>query len=205
MKKAGGSQDIAMVAKGNNKKKNLSNSDKECYNCKKKGHLLKDCWSKGEGKEGQGPGSKKKGKERQERTNQAVESINDSLNIMYMATVAEMDNSKIWVLDLGTSVHISNDRQTFVEYHMLKDSTIKGIGKEPVRAASRGMVIMKFNVKGKMFQHCMKDVLYVPEAENCLLSVSHFEEGGGTILFKDSRCFLRMKDNRLVGYRKRRG
>ena len=34
-KKSGGSQDIAMVAQGNGKK-NLSDSDEECYNCKKK-------------------------------------------------------------------------------------------------------------------------------------------------------------------------
>ena len=33
----------------------------ECHNCKKKGHLVKDCWAKGGGKEGQGP-KRKKGK-----------------------------------------------------------------------------------------------------------------------------------------------
>ena len=123
-----------MVARGN-RKKNSSSSNKECYNCKKKGHLSKDCWSKGGGKEGQGPGSKKKGKEKQEKTNQVIESINDLLDIAYMASNTETDNSEIWFLDSGMSVHISNDRRTFVEYHMLNDSMIKGIGKEPVKAA----------------------------------------------------------------------
>ena len=29
--------------------------DVECYNCHKKGHTRDNCWSKGGGKEGQGP------------------------------------------------------------------------------------------------------------------------------------------------------
>ena len=64
---------------------------------------------------------------------------------------------------------------------------------------------MEFNVEGRTFQHRMKDVLYVPEAENCLLSVSRFEEAGGAILFKDGKCFLRTKDDRLVSCGRRRG
>ena len=31
-------------------------SDEVCENCKKAGHKISDCWSKGGGKEGQGPG-----------------------------------------------------------------------------------------------------------------------------------------------------
>ncbi|KAG9225295.1 hypothetical protein CCMSSC00406_0009851 [Pleurotus cornucopiae] len=36
----------------------------ECFNCHKKGHMKADCWSKGGGKEGQGPKGKGKGKEK---------------------------------------------------------------------------------------------------------------------------------------------
>src|ERR1700761_2094725 len=35
-------------------------SDVWCYNCKKKGHMSKDCWAKGGGKEGQNPHRKPK-------------------------------------------------------------------------------------------------------------------------------------------------
>jgi hypothetical protein len=35
----------------------------ECYNCQKRGHIVADCWSKGGGKEGEGPSSRK-GEER---------------------------------------------------------------------------------------------------------------------------------------------
>ncbi|KAJ7616915.1 hypothetical protein DFH06DRAFT_1145244 [Mycena polygramma] len=42
----------------------------ECYNCHKKGHVAANCWSKGGGKEGKGPGYE----EREETTNWADES-----------------------------------------------------------------------------------------------------------------------------------
>ena len=42
----------------NRKDKHACNKDKECYNCKKKGHITLECWEKGGGKEGQGPGRK---------------------------------------------------------------------------------------------------------------------------------------------------
>ena len=42
-------------AKGCNKSCRKSDTDKECYNCHKKGHMAKDCWSKGGGSEGKGP------------------------------------------------------------------------------------------------------------------------------------------------------
>ena len=42
---------------GSSSKKNV-----ECYNCGKKGHIKKDCWAEGGGKEGQGQKQKGKGK-----------------------------------------------------------------------------------------------------------------------------------------------
>jgi gag-polypeptide of LTR copia-type len=49
-------------AKGDEKALN-ADSDVKCHNCGKAGHKQNDCWSKGGGKEGQGPRSKqKKGK-----------------------------------------------------------------------------------------------------------------------------------------------
>ena len=204
--KAGSSQDVAMhgkFAKGD-RKKNSSDSDKECYNCKKKGHISKDCWEKGGGKEGQGPGSKKKGKGRQEKTNQATESINNSLDIAYVAFKASNDRN-VWVLDSATTSHISNDRRTFEDFHALTNSTVKGIGKEPASAAGRGTITITFDVEGQEIRHRMKDVLYVPEAPNCLLSVSRFEEAGGSIVFENGECSLRTKDGRLVGCGTRQG
>src|ERR1700678_2572448 len=49
------------AGEGSNGGKRDRKTSKECYNCKKKGHLKADCWAKGGGKEGQGPKGKKAG------------------------------------------------------------------------------------------------------------------------------------------------
>ena len=126
---------------------------------------------------------KKKGTGHQEKTNQATENINEALDIAYMAEGPEDEQS--WILDSGTSVHIINDRCTFTEYHDLMNATVKGIGKQPAKALGWGTLTIEFNVEGETVQHHMKDILYVPEAPNHLISVLQFEEAGGSVIFKN--------------------
>ncbi|PFH45825.1 hypothetical protein AMATHDRAFT_106345, partial [Amanita thiersii Skay4041] len=76
---------------------------RECHTCKKKGHVKKDCWVKGGGKEGQGP-KRKKGKE---KTNQAQDNnVNSLLNdTLYMASATDFSKYD-WILNSGTTSHI---------------------------------------------------------------------------------------------------
>jgi hypothetical protein len=53
-----GEKEAAFYGNGRKKPKKLM----ECYNCRKKGHMAKDCWAKGGGKEGQNPHRKGAGK-----------------------------------------------------------------------------------------------------------------------------------------------
>jgi len=68
---AGSSFQAKSFVKGRGK----SDSDKECYNCHKKGHMAKDCWSKGGGSEGKGPKGRGSGKGGHQ-SNQATEKTN---------------------------------------------------------------------------------------------------------------------------------
>jgi hypothetical protein len=56
-----------------------------------------------------------------------------------------------------------------------------------------------FAVEGKSVQHKLKDVIYVPEAPNSLLSVGPFDENGGHIDFRNGTCKLYAKGDILVG------
>jgi gag-polypeptide of LTR copia-type len=58
--RTGDPRNVAMTGKfsKHDSKKKTTNTNKECYNCHKKGHVSKDCWSKGGSKEGQGPKSR---------------------------------------------------------------------------------------------------------------------------------------------------
>src|SRR5271168_4077699 len=55
--RSGGSGETTLQAKGKEKKD--KKKDCECYNCKKRGHMAKDCWAKGGGMEGKGPKGRK--------------------------------------------------------------------------------------------------------------------------------------------------
>jgi hypothetical protein len=53
-----GEKEAAFYGNGSKKPKKMM----ECYNCHKRGHMAKDCWAKGGGKEGQNPHRKGAGK-----------------------------------------------------------------------------------------------------------------------------------------------
>src|SRR5215472_10701665 len=80
----GKDHDIALHA-GEKPKKNDKKKDSniECFNCHKKGHKKADCWSKGGGKEGQGPKSKK-GKEKTAESAKAANNNEDSMWLAYL-------------------------------------------------------------------------------------------------------------------------
>jgi hypothetical protein len=104
------------------------NSKKECFNCHEKGHISKKCWAKGGGQEGQGPKGQK-GLNREQRSNQAQESINNSLGDVAYAT-NNHEFSK-WILDSGTTLHLYVMHKAFVEY-MEVNSEVHGVGPNPV-------------------------------------------------------------------------
>ena len=117
--------------------------DVECYNCHKKGHTRDNCWSKGGGKEGQGPRTKMKAGwghgQRKDCANQAQANedlkdsayhVQDSVN-----TVSQFSTSFTWddwLVDSATTSHISNERQTFVDF-------------TPLHWASRELVTGRFS------------------------------------------------------------
>jgi hypothetical protein len=95
-----------------------------------------------------------------------------------------------WILDSATTSHICTTREAFTQYTPLHDATIHGLGSHPNTAQGRGTVIVNFNVDGKLIRHTLWEVLHAPDAENCLLSISHFDAGGGDIQFKDGKAIL---------------
>ena len=85
-----------------------------------------------------------------------------------------------WILDSATTSHICMIHDTFVDYTPLKDSTIKGLG-DPVMAHGHGTVLVDFAINGKTIRHQLQDVLLMPEAPNCLLSIPRIDEAQGHV------------------------
>ena len=60
-------------------------------------------------------------------------------------------------------------------------------------------MIINFKVDGKLIWHVLCEVLHAPNADNCLLSISRFDVGGGDIHFKTGEAILWNKNKQTVG------
>ena len=58
--------------------------------------------------------------------------------------------------------------------------------------------ILKFKVNNKFITHKLQHTLYIPEAPNCLLSASRFDETGGKVIIQKGKCSL--EDKNTVGH-----
>jgi hypothetical protein len=174
--------------------------DVECYNCHKKGHLAKDCWSKGGGSEGQGP---RKGRGKKAKTHITVEesnAINMALtDVSYMAIGGRSKSltKATWISNGGTTSHLATKRDMFDTYKEVSE-TVSGVGKSAAKIVSRGTVNLECLVNGKTIIHRLTDVLHVPEAPHCLLSNSRFDQAGGRVLTGSGRTTFTDKSGRIL-------
>ena len=98
-----------------NKKGGKHSNGPACSNCGQSGHTIQDCWSKGGGKEGQGPKQKKKDKSKTESANQTATS-----NLPDMAYMAKQFSPAFrkdeWLADSGTTSHIATRCDMFRDF-----------------------------------------------------------------------------------------
>ena len=173
----------------------------EYFNCKKKGHLKRDCWRKGGGKEGQGL----KGQKGKEKSNQVTDStsLNDVMAVAYMARFSDIPEASrfAWYLDSGSMSHIATMREAFKDYTPLSNATVKGVGPDLAVVNGIGLVMVNFAIAvgDKTITHTLKDVLHMPKVPNCLLSLSHYDDRGGAVHFKNGQCVLKNREEVTVG------
>ena len=84
------------TSKPEERKKDKPKSNVTCKNCNRPGHSKDDCWSKGGGKEGQGPRQKKKGK----MTGTIVVVANDEDNELFVFTCTSNYMAVVDTLDI---------------------------------------------------------------------------------------------------------
>ena len=98
-----------------------------CTNRKKKGHTIENCWSKGGGKEGQGPKQKKcfktkkqKGKAKANTAEETSEDDEDEQLIAFMnfncAALIKDNSGMTQILDTGASTHMTPHKNLLADY-----------------------------------------------------------------------------------------
>ena len=185
------------TSKPKRRKKDKSKSDVTCKNCDRPGHYKDDCWSKGSGKEGQGPRQKKKGK----TTNTVVVAADNKDNELfaftctsgYAAVVDTLDipKSRLGIcMDSGVSRHYCPDHSKFTNYKPIEWKITTANGSTLTTAGMGDLHIELPNGSGKS-KTIFKNVIHTPDMAFNLISISKRDKAGFSIMFNKGMCTIR--------------
>jgi hypothetical protein len=177
---------------------------KKCSNCSKAGHVKEDCWSTGGGKAGKGPfqkcgSSSRRGKvsahvvEDADTTQTDEDVVFKAQEELEYVSNDEPDDHLCWydwLVDSGTTSHITKIRSALSDYVPLKSRCITGISDESLEAVGQGTVELVNCMGSKKIHFKLKEVLYVPHATSNLVSLSHLDQEGGHAKIGDGRITL---------------
>ena len=106
-----------------------------------------------------------------------------------------------WVADTGAMAHIAPIRELFSDYSVLSDNSIvRGVGAS-AKVLGQGTIKLSFNLgAGKTAIHTLSNVLHIPSAPSCLLSIPKFNETvHGQVIFKENKVILLNNKGAIIG------
>jgi Reverse transcriptase (RNA-dependent DNA polymerase)/gag-polypeptide of LTR copia-type/GAG-pre-integrase domain len=199
-------------ARGKGKDKAKSeDADVTCDNCHKPGHKSKDCWSKGGGKEGQGPRQKKKKSEKSDKTEKADETAvvaNDGDDGLFaftctsdykeVANAIKVPKSRMGgCVDSGASRDYSPDREKFSNYQTI-DRDITTADGSIVKAIGMGDLHIDLPNGSKRTAFIFKNAVHSPDLAFTLISVRRLDNAGYTVTFGKGMCQIMNKSGRTI-------
>jgi len=148
-----------------------------CFFCKKQGHMKKDCTKY------------KRWKENKEKAN-TVSNKNQGPDFCFGVT----DDNKVmnyqgWYVDSGATSHMTNNKGFFKDIYSCDTDEVKVASGRylKVHGIGGGSITCQ-NDKGKHTSVNVKDVLFVPDLRESLLSVKKLTEKGLKVIFEDTTC-----------------
>ena len=180
-------------AKGDDKALN-ADSDITCHNCKKPDHKKLDCWSKGGGKEGQGP-RQKKGKKTESAIVAATEDNDNELfafactsDFANVAEALQALKSRLGTcVDSGASQVYSPDWLKFANYKSIDCSITTADGRQ-LKAIGMGDLEMDLPNGSKTTMMTFKDAIHSPDMVFTLISISQLDKAGYQVNFNKGMC-----------------
>lgn len=144
-----------------------------CYKCKQLGHYMNKCPS-----------------------NQNKSETNAFSAIFMNSTFHKSD----WYIDSGASSHMITDKSCLESVtlgHKVKEIVVAN--KEKVPVICSGNTMIRTVVDSSEFDITVKDVLCVPNLSTNLLSVSQLIQNGNKVCFEKDVCYIRNRQNILIG------
>ncbi|KAK8261643.1 hypothetical protein V6Z11_D13G201900 [Gossypium hirsutum] len=149
--------------------KGENSSPKQCYYCKRFGHIERFC------------------KLKEKQANLAHEdSEEDETESLFVACFsAKKCSPEVWYIDSGCSNHMTRELSPFSNLDKSVTSRIT-LGDGTIRVA-KGKCTIQMNSLGL---NCVHNVLYVPDLDSNLLSVGQFMVDGYSLVFEEFNCCI---------------
>lgn len=184
-----------------------------CTHCGRKGHGSDNCFAPGGKMEKSAPAwykppanMKGSGQEANAATTTTPSTSSNQETARMTYRVSADRNHTGPILDSGSTSHMINDKAYLDSYIEFAEPLVIGSAKSgsSMRSLGSGILTLKFIRDGYIHTLTLSDVLYVPELDTDLISVSKLEDDGVHLEFKNSRCYF-SKENQVFGYAERAG
>ena len=193
-------------------KRNMKWRGPRCFNCRKIGHVQRNCPERFHNAAEKGSTKKKEKRHAINKIEiEARESDSEGeIGLVTTSQVLAADSTSKqgqWIIDSGATSHICNNEQMFVEIKSLKrsQSVILGDG-HCLETTTVGAVNLKFVLPDGATKDCrLHDVLYVPGLSYNLLSVSKITKTGKRVNFRDTRCLVEDEKGRVIATASKEG
>ncbi|KAH9689185.1 hypothetical protein KPL70_015411 [Citrus sinensis] len=151
--------------------KSRSKKNVKCYNCGKKGHVKKECWSNQKRREGKEPESS--------NAQGCVASTSDDGEILYSEATTVSEGRKrlsdVWLIDSGATWHMTSRREWFHTYEPISGGSVYMGDDHALEIAGIG------TIKIKMFDGTIRtigEVRHVNGLKKNLLSLGQIDNHG---------------------------
>ena len=193
--------------KGGNHKSNFP-----CYNCNKLGHFSRDCQEPRNPTPMNNrpqPRSHRRPRHRGMKYHKAklVTENFSADEFSFCATTGENQTRRTdWIIDSGASYHMCCERDVFLTYKKLTNSTVKLGDGRTVSAAGEGIVKLKVHrADGNEVTLKLHRMLHVPEMSVNLLSVKNVTDRGFRLMFTENSCQIQTECGKIVAEGVKRG
>ncbi|KAK9088025.1 hypothetical protein Syun_030419 [Stephania yunnanensis] len=158
--------------------------DQQCEKCQKRGHHQKICRSNPRQR------NVTQGNLQHKNAAQVVDQEEEEEQLFVASCFASSNASDKWLVDSGCTNHMTFDRDLFKELDTSITSKVRIGNGDFIAVKGKGTIAIE-SVSGTKL---IKDVLFVPNINQNLLSVGQLLERGFKVIFESNRCLI--KDSR---------
>ncbi|XP_068504344.1 uncharacterized protein [Phaseolus vulgaris] len=150
--------------------------DAKCFKCNQLGHEAMLC----------------KNKNQVEEADDQVTDQEEEDQLFVATCFSSRESSESWLVDSGCTNHMTHDKELFKELRTTEIKWVRIGNGEHLTVKGKGTVAIT-NYKGTKI---ITNVLFVPEIDQNLLSVSQLLEKGYKVMFENKHCLIKDVDGR---------